>query len=179
METKFIEGTNQQYSIREDGVITKHYKRYRNQHNIGIIPMCKEYNTSGTLTKIQPEKNLIYNPQILLAKYFGFRYCKKCTNKFIEENIKCTHCNDCKRNTINAHSKKWAEMYPDKKKKSSIKSSKKIRNIMTKSYISSRLNIKVIELTEEMYIHHKKTILFQRQLAKTHNISIYSLNSLK
>ena len=29
MKLKFIKGTNKQYSIREDGVVIKHYKRQR------------------------------------------------------------------------------------------------------------------------------------------------------
>jgi hypothetical protein len=155
METKFIEGTNQQYSIREDGVVISHH---RNNGRGGISYKNKEMvsKTNKYVVHLRiNNKNISYSIRKLLIKYHNNVKCKLCNN--IITNYKEFICRECD-------------------KAQHRKDSKKNTARLTPSYIASLLRIKVKDLSEELYLHHKNQILLRRQLCKNHNISINTIN---
>jgi hypothetical protein len=160
METKFIEGTNQQYSIREDGVVISHYRHLKVHGVYSIIyknKILKESKSSKNCKQVIlriNNKNKTIKIKKLLIEHFNNIKCKYCdTNITISKNELCLKCQ------TNRHQK----------------DQKKIKINITKSYVSTLLKIPVKYITPELYQEFKNIILFKRQLAKTHNISIYSI----
>ena len=150
METKFIEGTNQQYSIREDGVV---FRNYLTSHGKIVYTSreVKSNKNSINLNTINGRKR--FTLSLLMKQYYDGVECKHCENKITLKNKQI--CENCYL-TIDARARK-----------NSIKK-------VSKWYVASKLKIFVNELDEELYNHCKKLTLFKRQLAHTHNISINS-----
>jgi hypothetical protein len=162
METKFIEDTNEQYSIREDGNVIKHYKKQRISNTItidietnNIIKVlkgnCIDIHFNGKAKRLS-----ISN---LLTEYFGYSICNQCSNKFIPNisPVKCDCCRDTNRNI------------------SSNNYGKKATTELTRNYIANTLNISIDKLTDDLYYHHKSLLELKRKIAKEHNLSIYKL----
>jgi hypothetical protein len=150
METKFIEGTNQQYSIREDGFVIRNYLTSHGK----IVYTSREVKSnknSINLNTINGRKR--FTLSLLMKQYYDGVECEHCENKVTLKYKRI--CENCEL-TINTRAKK-----------NSIKK-------VSKWYVAKLLDISIKELTEELYNHHKKLILFKRQLAHTHNISINS-----
>lgn len=88
METKFIEGTNEQYSIREDGVVIRHYLKKGNNQFVKntliykdvIIPYKQECRGRGEIVAINTlsRKVITLYKNSTLHKYFGFIICPEC-----------------------------------------------------------------------------------------------------
>jgi hypothetical protein len=189
MIEKFIEGTNEQYSIREDGVVISHYRiRYsslRDEHFIlrNKLEMTPNENYSVTIFKKQQ------NVKKLLFKYFGYVFCKQCnckSNIYLNKSI----CRNCVRKNKNARHKEWIienlEHYKKKRKeyaknnpevysKISKKAEKKRRDSLVKNYVANSLNIRVRDLSNELYEHHKALILFKRKVSRELKINIEKL----
>jgi hypothetical protein len=94
LETKFIEGTNNQYSIRNDGVVISHYKIRLGK----IFKWHKEIkgNTQGIVTFFH-RSPMKWSTTIkeLTKTYFGFYYCKCCGDKVYDKPATSYHCNSC------------------------------------------------------------------------------------
>jgi hypothetical protein len=148
METKFIEGTNQQYSIREDGAVISHYFRKANKNKIYrdkiLLPVCG-FNTC-TISINDERKKVSF--QYLLHEYFGYRICSKCSNKIYS--ISKRICYDC---------------YKQKQKKDAMITSLSI----PKHLIAQQLKIPIALLTDELYQDCKTTLIIKRKLAKKLN----------
>jgi hypothetical protein len=153
METKFINNTNQQYSIREDGEIIRNYLTSHGKIVYTSKKVKISINNMININTINGRKR--FSVPLLLKQYYNGIKCKYCENKVIDKYK--TICKDCNL-LINK------------------KSTKKAIEKLNKWYIAKTLNINVKNLNEELYIHHKNVILLKRKLAKTHNISILSLN---
>jgi hypothetical protein len=80
MKTKFIKGTNKQYSIREDGILTRHYRYYRDINDNMIRKIS--YKDVIIKTKLNKDNHLQYCIRIngktknsyiatLVAEYFN------------------------------------------------------------------------------------------------------------
>jgi len=146
METKFIEGTNEQYSIREDGVVISHYLRTRgiNSYRDKILP--KHIHNTGSIY-INGKKKTVSFPY-LLHEYFGYKFCIKCNNKvYTISNYICDDCN-----------KKREKKYSDAM----------MVNI-TKRYVSRQLKLPMSLITDELYTNYKATLLVKRKLAEKLN----------
>lgn len=134
--------------------------------------------------------------------YFGFYFCSQCNNKFIT-NKSTTKCEECRINNrkesqlkytnkpenkeklylsaitwasnnkdrVNQNARKWRANNPEKIKQRTASIISKI----TKNYVANLLNLKVSELTDDLYHQYKETIEFKRKVAKEHNISINKL----
>ena len=146
METKFIEGTNEQYSIREDGAVISHYLRTRgvNSYRDKILPV--HIHNTGNIY-INGKKKTVSFPY-LLYKYFGYKFCVKCNNKIY--NILNYVCDDC--------NKKREKKYSDI-----------ITKNITKRYVARQLKISVSLLTDELYQNYKATLLVKRKIAEKLN----------
>jgi Zn finger protein HypA/HybF involved in hydrogenase expression len=162
MQTKFIEGTNEQYSIREDGVVIKHFKKQRISNTLTIKVQT---NNIVKLTKTNcinihfNGKPKSFTPNKLLKMYFNYCFCQQCNNKFIPD-ISPVKCNNCRKENKRVSANNY-----------SYKSAKEL----TPTYIASALKISINELTSELYEHHKSLIELKRKIAKENNITIYKL----
>ena len=201
LQTKFIEGTNEQYSIREDGVVIRHYKKNRggsfSYGNIIIKSQKKGYEIYfNSIPKFITKSNLLHQT-------FGHIVCRDCNQKMTQYNVfkekvisqKCRLCRkpspkqskesvqkwkdnnpekvlDMRRRSYLKHKEHYKEKYAFKRKEYKQKEVKEI----SKLYIASKLKISVKDLSDELYEHHKNLILFKRHISITHNININSLN---
>jgi hypothetical protein len=187
METKFIEGTNEQYSIREDGVVIRHYKyRGRKEYNHKIkedvIIEYKKHPTRNCNYIVVNSNNKIYNwfKNSLLAKYFNIIICPNC-NKTIKTTVHIRVCDKCIKETLNKLSRKWRKNNPELSKLSMRKSfhknyhkyrptilekAKTKRTNITKNYVSSKLNIPINDLTDDMYNLFKANLKIKRLLSE-------------
>ena len=179
LESKFIEGTNNQYSIRNDGVVISHYSLS------GGVLTKREKLISKKLKKNQIYKSYISTIYIqgiqrdirietLLFKYFNIQTCRECEEEII--NNKRTYlCPSCKKSHTSVNQDKWKTKNPDKQKKyCSISNTKKRQNI-TKSYMSSLLKMPVEDISEELFEDFKNTLKVKRLLAQKLNCSIQKL----
>ena len=152
LESKFIEGTDNQYSIRNDGVIISHYLKTRgvNSYRDKELPIHK-YN--NCFIYIQGKKKTVSN-QVLLFQYFGFKRCLKCNNK--HHNIKNLICIPCDQ---------------ERMKQDEIKR----QTLLNKSYVAKCLQITVEIMDEELYQSQKAIIKIKRSIAQKLNCSINSI----
>ena len=158
LESKFIEGTNNQYSIRNDGVVISH-KRNR------ILKKQKNYVCVGS----SANKLSI---STLLKKYFGFRYCSKCNEKMTNLNkLKCEKCSPYGHYHYISHidkeyqslkSKAWRESNKEHYQNITLLHSEKNKESLSRSYIAHTLHIPVKDMTEELYELAKAKILLIR-----------------
>ena len=176
MKSKFIKGTNKQYSIREDGTMTIHYKYTKNYTSTYIVNriMKPNKNKQGVLYEFAiNRKRVNRSMNNLLMDAFGYHICNKCTGKFIP-NKSSKKCDECKRQSLCNNTKRYNKNHPGH-----VKSMTKFKvDTITKSYVAHMLGIKVHQVTNELYIQHRNTLLFKRKVAKEHNISIFKLNKL-
>jgi hypothetical protein len=157
MKTKFIENTNQQYSIREDGVITRHY---HNSKWKTIVYKNKVLNKAKTYCfNKHNRKGNTFTYRSLMFKYFTIT-CETLNCNTLLMSVKHHYCNECAQKRLNIINKKYND---------------RLTKTLTKEYIANQLNIKTKEISNFLYQHHRNTILFKRKLAKKHNISINSI----
>lgn len=152
LKSKFIKGTNKQYSIRNDGVIISHYLKTRgvNSYRDKELPI---HNHNNCFIYLQGKKKTV-STQILLFQYFGFKRCIKCNNKHYNiKNLICTSCDK-------------ERMKQDEMKRQSL---------LNKSYIAKCLQIPIEVMNEELYQNHKTIIKIKRSIAQKLNCSIYKL----
>lgn len=198
MESKFIDGTNEQYSIREDGVVIGHYRMHRNRHTGELYKfteekILKKINNKYFKIKING-KPVAFGIVSGLIKYYGFKFCAKCNNKIINpHNVNVSLCKNCKeysKTISDENHKNWVKLNLDKKaehhkkwktnnlenyKKSAKKATDAQKNNLTKAYIAFLLKLTVETLPEELYEHHKQLIFLKRKIAQEHNLNINSL----
>jgi hypothetical protein len=164
LETKFIKDTNNQYSIRNDGVVIIHYKK-------GNVKGARQYcerimNVRAYPNKKNPNKamhpSLVINGRLfplktLILKYFPIE--KTELNKR-QVGYKDNNIFNCSVDNL---------YYLENKPKSHIISVSKKRNKkhidnLSRSYISSKLGTTISEMPDEMYQAMKKRILIKRKL---------------
>lgn len=174
MKTKFIEGTNEQYSIREDGIVIKHYYLTYNQYlktpkilnKISYPAISKITNVVSITLSNNKHKSFAINT--LLKNYFGFYYCKKCNTKVFNKQFRYSVCKKCK-------NKKYKKNRIKNKEHIINRDRKKISNI-DRSYAAVALRINILDLTEELYELYKSQLLVKRKLAEKTGLSIYNFN---
>lgn len=155
LESKFIEGTDEKYSIREDAVIIKNY--YNKNTPIGLNKIISvHYN------KVRfriDNKWFILNLLNLMDEYFGFNYCIHCNQKYVRDGNSHV-CKPCRRKN---------------KLKIDVLNNKKHREEISKTYVAMKLNIMLREVTDELHELYKNNLQFKRQVSKENNISINKL----
>lgn len=173
LQTKFIEGTDKQYSIREDGAVISHYRFLRN--------LKKEYRTLLLKGNKDPKcatiqyiiKGKQYTKSALLITHFGFKKCKTC--KAAVQNILYSYCKDCIKIRDKESFKKYKKNNPIKVKEQAERGHLKDRDTVTKGYIANLLALPVSFITDELYNHHRNLVFYKREIAKKHNIHMSSL----
>jgi hypothetical protein len=180
METKFIEGTNEQYSIREDGVIISHYSLSGNvltKRNKIIAQRILKNQTHKTFVSTIYINKLKKQVRIesLLFKYFSIQNCRKCNCKFYD--LKRSYlCKVCKKENVISNQTKWNNKNIQLVKRYHEKSQKDRRKNISKSYMSSLLKVPVKKLTNDLCNQYKATLLVKRKLAEKLNCSIQKIN---
>jgi hypothetical protein len=160
METKFIEGTNEQYSIREDGVVIIHYK-FNCKGNISYKEsFLKKHVKSHCVFLRKNKKNISFSINTLLLKYFNYKLCLKCSIKM--HNKKENYCISCKKETRKIYNAKFRYKYLDRKPIYT----KKIKENITKAYVSGLLKISVNNIPDDMYNLFKANLKIKRLLSE-------------
>ena len=186
LQTKFIEGTDEQYSIREDGVVFKNYviKTIKKEKNI----IYKEK------TQKKPFKNAINiqrykistSIKILIFNHFKYCICKKC-NKKVDYLINKSACKECIKHAFKIHRKTYydknkeklknhikeyqknnVEKYTVSRKKSRAKLNEKGR-IDTASQF---LKLSSKDISNELLNEYRNLLKYKRELARKHNLHI-------
>jgi hypothetical protein len=193
MKSKFIEGTSEQYSIREDGVIIKHYKYYKTLKKVIYSDLELKQNKNRCRIIVN-NKTIAVSSKLLVVKYFNYSVCSKCSSKIFQKKVvsksrwicnSCLRKNDnrlnliwCKKNPEkhNKHNLKWIIKNPDKHKDSRSKARKsQVKNI-SKSYVAGCLSISVDELPKDLYELFKAQLLVKRKLTEKTGLSIQNFN---
>lgn len=158
MKSFFIKNTNEQYSIREDGVIIIHYKLTwkNNKTKVGINKVMKLYNKRYSTISIN-NQNVSLSINTLLLEYFGFKYCTSCNNK-IKDGEKC---NDCKKLVIKNYNKKSRTKYKQKK----ITKERLEITFLSDNYIKNNFKLPSnISIPQEIIKAKRQQLLLHRQL---------------
>jgi hypothetical protein len=108
----------------------------------------------------------------LMKEYFNGVKCHHCDNMVTKKYSKV--CNKCRRDIARKTERKWQLNNPDKINKYH---KKKVENL-PKHYVANLLGLKSNEITDELYIHHRKLMMIKREIAETHNIPIQSFSHI-
>ncbi len=163
METKFIEGTNEKYSIREDGVVIRHY-RYDKWKN----KLIKDYLLKN---RLMYDKRKLHLKPVLIVNVNGKIYLVKslvanyfCTK--LAKNKKLFAINHIDNNPENCHYKNlYYVNHPTKQHHAKLARDKSINNIY-KHYVANKLGILVNDLTDDMYNLYKTNLKIKRLLTQ-------------
>lgn len=171
MKSCFIENTNKQYSIREDGRIIRNYKITSNQDK----KFCKLIYKESKKHTVRLYDNTVRSLSIaqLLNVYFGFIICTKCKNKtYNKKDLSKIHfrmCVNCAKKNIVLKTYKWKKENPLLSKKHAIAQHRKHCDNLTNNYISSKLNISIKIITDDIIDAKKQQLLLHRQLKTIKN----------
>lgn len=186
LESKFIEGTNKQYSIRNDGVVIRHFSIVSNQFiTTRIVYRDKIVKQNLVNRKINPENKAPYvrvllysldgkkreiNVKVLVIKYF--------TNIKLHSNIKIVNKDgnvfNCSLDNLEiqrVHSNYLS--LPRALTRKEVNNKKKLD--ITKGYVANQINMSAKDLTEELYQEYKALLLVKRLLVQETNCSFNSL----
>lgn len=172
MREKFIDGTDNQYSIREDGVVIKHYNLFKNGKKVYVESFNKGWSVKSNRAKrVFRIKGIRYSLSKLLFIYYNHLpyTCKTCDKKLNNINdFYCDHCKMVSKNNSNVKSlNKNFEKQKLKRKHDT--------DSISRSYVAIVLRISINELSDDVYEHFKNTLLFKRKISREHNISISSV----
>jgi len=149
MKKKFIKDTNKQYSIREDGVVIRHYKLKFNSTAIQyykdeVVNTAKQVNRHYITTYINRKKIII---NVLLREYFNKVICRKCNNIFKPSAKADSLCPICLKTNRDI-----SISIPSKD--------------ITKAYVASILKIRTEDLPDDLYKLKKITLKTKRTLCQ-------------
>ena len=154
LESKFIEGTNNQYSIRNDGVVIGHYRYDKWGNKLIKNRVIKSYTRykKNSITVVAifgfPQKQ--HSVRELMETYFNIEGIPSKILGYKDENKENYHLS----NLYYVQPKDIREVNKSARDKA-------ISNI-TKWYVASKLGLPVSSLTNELYELHKALILLKR-----------------
>jgi hypothetical protein len=167
MKSHFIKDTNEQYSIREDGVLISH-STYHQKRDIEIKltgnKACIKVNNKWTTV----------STRVLLIKYFNTIHCKTCSTTITTARNK--YCKECARKRKSKRSTKWKDNNHDRCMELSKEQQQRDTKSITKGYVSNLLRLNCAEITDELYNHHRNLLLLKRHISKENNIHINTFN---
>lgn len=202
MKSHFIKDTNEQYSIREDGIVISHYyynaKSNKTIYRYYEMSMTKskkggQFDLGKTMIRINNQPQTA-SGGVLLYEYFKINICRNCgvrtENDIYSINYNCSSCKNISVENRKKYKSEFVknnkELYKKANKKSrllhierlrpkELAAARKQQEIVTKSYVSQSLKISVKDIDDELYNHQKKLILFKREISKEHNIPMQKL----
>lgn len=200
MRQVFIEGTDKQYSIREDGIVISHYRLvgYGNKHSKKkvykdiIIKRHTVKYTSGicvlkvSLTNPKKTSHMVAS---LVAKAFKIKNYNMSSKVYSFKDGDYSNCNCSNIKIVNFKdgrikrdklpeniSKERRKEIKKKHRKKYLEHLKEIDRkrceFLPKNYIANILKIPTKDLPDNIYLHHKNLIQFKRKIADKHNIHI-------
>jgi len=177
LETKFIEGTNNQYSIRNDGVVIQHFIRHANIHSNCIIYKDK-------IVPIKYDKNI---PKVHLYLKNKAKFKRNLDNLVYEYFVEDSNYNFHKKiefkdgNSLNLHytnlisTHKYTNKIGVKRCATNKENNDKMVEEIERRYVARNLKISCADLTEEAYEEYKILLKVKRLIAKKSNCSIHSI----
>jgi hypothetical protein len=189
LQTKFIEGTCRQYSIREDGAVFRNY--------VTKVIEGKEYAVYKKRTRRKTPGNCINlsnykintSLKILIFNHFGYCICKKC-NKKVDYLLDGNACKECIENSFKIYSKTYYNKNKEKHlnhvkeyKKNNVekcKAQQKIANAKSREKIpkytaSQFLKIPPKDIPNELLNEYRTLVKYKREIAKKYNVHIHSI----
>ncbi len=187
LERKFIKGTDKRYSIREDGAVFSHYRNGQEKKSPKsiIYDVIQLKIKNGRVSVNNKTKSI----KILIFQHFGYCICIKCDKKMNYIN-QARICKECRKIAKSKDFKKYYEINKEKRRvvqkiweKNNvdiIKAKVKIRNKrniekVSKAYVATFLQLPSKEMSNELYNNYRDLLLFKRQVAKEHNISVQKI----
>jgi hypothetical protein len=161
LETKFIEGTNNQYSIRNDGVVISN--RFNKELSFA--------NSWKSITIYINKKRTVFSSNKLLEEYFGYHLCNSCNNRIYNDKrrVKCSDCHCLGKKRRNEARIKWRAENPILFKAQAKRKNDHDRSIISKGYISTILKIQIQDLDEDFYQAAKTRLILSRKLKQLQN----------
>jgi DUF2075 family protein len=165
MKTKFIEGTNKKYSIREDGIVYSNY--YFNRSGIKAFRKLeiksKKIKNRIVVMLNRGDYKGSKSIESLLREHFGFSYCKCCKKKTYNNNnnnIQHFFCRKCtnKKRRINSCT------YKINNNELIKKFNDKYRKELKPWYIATVLRCKTSDLTDELLSVKRSQLKLHREL---------------
>jgi hypothetical protein len=188
LQTKFIEGTDEQYSIREDGAVFKN-------HVVKIIEGKKHIIYKKTQRKVIANHininkyKISTTIKILIFNHFGYCICKKC-NKKVNYLLSGNACKECIKYGFVVNHKTYYNKNKEKhvkyvreyqknnvekckiwQKKADLKSREKIPRHIASQF----LKIPPKEIPDELLNEYRNLVKYKRELSKKHNLHIQSI----
>ena len=166
MTSHFIEGTEEQYSIREDGVIVGHYyerhgKRFLRENVLSKkLYTNQNYDVYKTSIRVKG-KNRLLRINTLMFKYFNQQECRDCGCNIHHKDRKYL-CKECKRLHVNINVEVWNKKNPIRCKEISDLEGRKGREILDDNYIRRLLKMTKKEAPKELIELKRITIKTQR-----------------
>lgn len=172
MRQQIIEGTDGKYSIREDGLLIRHYynlvtrgKKMKIIEDKAFKPHMTDDNSFIYNIRLEKsQKRLIVKD--LLHSYFIGEIPK---NQVVKSKKVLSYPIDL--NDLYLHKSRT------RKEKDYLAGKRNIKNL-TRKYVAFLLGLTIKTMPEELYLHHKNLILLKRQISKEHDIHISTLNYL-
>jgi hypothetical protein len=168
LQSKFIEGTNEQYSIRNDGVIISHYTLSGH--------VCTMRDKVISQRKLSSQKYITFVSTIyvigiqrdvrvesLLYKYFNIQYCRDCSS-CVENSKRKYYCTTCDKIHTSVKNNRWRDNNIDKVKKAYLANGLKKRTEITRHYVSTNLNMSVKDVSDELYKAAKTNLILKRKI---------------
>jgi hypothetical protein len=168
MKSKYIKGTNKQYSIREDGFVLKNYKYQRisnTRKDLIVTNNVLKYISKSTVNIKVNNKIRRLSIYKLMHEYFGFAYCKLCNNKFKYKTSPIT-CDKCRKESRKKSVQKDYEVHKKERLIRSILYSKVQSNKLSDRYIHNCLNIRQGNLPKKLIELKRNQIKLHRELKK-------------
>lgn len=165
MKTKYIEGTDKQYSIREDGEVILNYKRNRFGGISSVIcgNPIKKFRKNVSLRIKGRKNNLTVTIPSLLKKHFKFYYCSICNKKVNDDSLYSHKCKNCIKENLKQYNKNTESKYAELRKEFS----KKSRDSLSNYYIcGSVLRTPVKDTPLELIELKRNQMLLKRELNK-------------
>jgi hypothetical protein len=188
LQTKFIEGTNEQYSIREDGAVFKNHVVRIIEGKEHIIYKRTQRKISGSSMNITKYK-ISTSIKILIFNHFGYCICKKC-NKKVDYLLNANACKECikygfvvnHRTYYNKNKEKHAKYVREYqknniekckiwRKKAIAKSNEKIQRHVASQF----LKIPPKDIPDELLNEYRNLVKYKREIAKKYNVHIHSI----
>lgn len=183
MKTKFIEGTNNQFSVREDGNVIRNYK-WKGRKEYGNI----EYKKVILKYKKHPKRKVDYLAvrcnnktfnwfkNSLLSNYFNFIVCPQCNDK-IQTDKHIRVCSECIKKNVYNKNFKWKknnkELYRLSQKKHYNKFKENYRELannktksLKDSYVISKLKIPTIFSNDNIINLKRNQLMLHREFKK-------------
>lgn len=171
MREKFIEGTNNQYSIREDGVVFS-LSEYNGRIKGTPMRIIKNRKSKTIAYKLMYKE---YSLSKLMIENFGWKKCAtlECDNKIFK--IREINCPDCVKKMRRVNRLKSDIKHSEKRKKYNKSVLEKNSKLLTREYIAGILKVSKKDLSEDLYKIQKELLAFKRRVAEENKIHINKL----